>query len=77
MKEFKQIQQIHYLINRSELSKYYYALLKKCEEKTNLLFGNGFLIGIYPTDIEVLRLEQFIHKNNLFDTNKIFDKYKI
>jgi hypothetical protein len=64
-----------YIGFRGILAEYYDELLKLCSEKTNLDFGHGFMNNIFPTNLDVVRLEQFIHKNNLFDTKQIFEKY--
>jgi len=56
--------------------KYYNELLRLCEEKTKLDFGNGFIHQLFVTDYDILKLEQFIHRNKLFDTNKVFKKYR-
>ena len=62
--------------NYEVLEEYYKELIKLCEEKTGLKFGRGFYVSIFPSDVEVVRLEQFIHRNNLFDTNVIYKKYR-
>lgn len=60
---------------KNTLNEYYTELLKLCNEKTNLEFSEGFKNNIFPSNLDVVRLEQFIHRNNLFDTKKIFEKY--
>lgn len=52
---------------------YYKELCILCSKKTKLDFNDGFAINpIEITSTEIVRLEQFIHKNNLFDTNEIW-----
>ena len=59
------------------IEEYYNEICKLLTKKTSLNFNNGFAINpLNVSSVEIVRLEQFIHSNNLFDTNPIFAKYK-